>query len=88
MELTHLIDYHEEDYLDQILKMNGGPVDGVILCGGSEKELSKGLSILIKGGILVNLSAYFSGAPIEIDPAAAADAYGCQEWLSSLPQDV
>ena len=42
---THLIDYHNEDYLEQIVKANGGPVDGVILCGGSEKEMSKGLSI-------------------------------------------
>ena len=73
---THLIDYHEEDYLDQILKTNGGPVDGVILCGGSEKELSKGLSILKKGGTLVNLNAYFSGAPIEIDPAVWGFGYG------------
>lgn len=73
---THLVDYHNKDYLKQILKDNGGPVDGVILCGGSEKELSKGLSILKKGGTLVNLSAYFGGSPIEIDPAAWGFGYG------------
>ena len=51
-------------------------MDGVILCGGTEKELSKGLSILKKGGTLVNLSAYFSGLPLEIDSAAWGFGYG------------
>ena len=32
---THLVDYHHEDYLQQILTANGGPVDGVVLCGGA-----------------------------------------------------
>ena len=73
---TDLVDYHNEDYLRQIVAANGGPVDGVVLCGGSEKELSRGLSILKKGGTLVNLSAYFSGAPIEIDPAVWGFGYG------------
>ncbi len=73
---THLIDYHHEDYLNQILKENNGPIDGVILCGGGEQELGKGLSILKKGGMLVNLSAYFSGKPIQIDPAVWGFGYG------------
>lgn len=51
-------------------------MDGVILCGGSEKELNRGLSILKKGGTLVNLSAYFSGVPLEIDPAVWGFGYG------------
>ena len=33
---THLVDYHHENYLQQILAANGGPVDGVVLCGGGE----------------------------------------------------
>ncbi len=73
---THLVDYHNEDYIDQIIEANGGPVDGVVLCGGSEKELSKGLKMLKNGGTLVNLSAYFSGMPIEIDPAVWGFGYG------------
>ena len=32
---THLVDYHHENYLQQILAANGGPVDGVVLCGGA-----------------------------------------------------
>ena len=73
---THLVDYHHEDYLQQILTANGGPVDGVVLCGGSEAELSKGLSLLKKGGTLVNLSAYFSGQPIPIAPEVWGFGYG------------
>lgn len=73
---THCVDYHDEDYIDQILKANGGPVDRVVLCGGSEAELSKGLRMLKKGGTLVNLSAYFSGKDIPIDPASWGFGYG------------
>ena len=73
---THCVDYHEPDYLERIAAANGGPVDRVILCGGGEKELSRGLSILKKGGILVNLSAYFGGAPLEIDPPVWGFGYG------------
>ena len=54
---THLIDYHNEAYIDQILQENDGPVDNVVLCGGSEKELSLGLKMLKNGGTLVILSA-------------------------------
>ena len=48
----------------------------MVLCGGGEGELSKGLSILKKGGTLVNLSAYFGGKPLEIDPAVWGFGYG------------
>lgn len=96
---THLVDYHDEDYLQQILEANGGPVDGVMLCGGSEKELSRGLSILKKGGTLVNLSAYFGGSPIEIDPGVWGFGYGDKTikgvgcaggrlWMSRMAQLV
>ena len=73
---THLIDYHNEDYIDQIVRGNGGPVDNVVLCGGSEKELSLGLKMLKNGGTLVNLSAYFSNASIPIQPAVWGFGYG------------
>ena len=53
-----------------------GPVDNVVLCGGSEKELSLGLEMLKNGGTLVNLSAYFSNASIPIQPAVWGFGYG------------
>ena len=73
---THLVDYHHENYIEQIVQDNGGPVDGVILCGGSEQELSRGLQMLKNGGTLVNLSAYFGNASIPIQPAVWGFGYG------------
>lgn len=73
---THLVDYHNEDYIEQIVRCNGGPVDGIIVCGGGESALNKGLSMLKNGGTLVNLSAYFGGKPLEIDPAVWGFGYG------------
>ena len=51
-------------------------MDGVILCGGSEQELSRGLQMLKNGGTLVNLSAYFGNASIPIQPAVWGFGYG------------
>lgn len=73
---TKCIDYHNEDYIDQILADNNGPVDNVVLCGGTEKELSKGLQMLKNGGTLVNLSAYFGNSSIPIEPAVWGFGYG------------
>lgn len=70
------MDSHAAGYLDRIVRENGGPVDGVLLCGGGEDALNSGLSILKKGGTLVNLSAYFGGAPLEIAPARWGFGYG------------
>jgi threonine dehydrogenase-like Zn-dependent dehydrogenase len=73
---TECVDYHDPDYLDRILDMNGGPVDRVLICGGGESELSKGLYILQRGGTLVSLTAYFNGVDIPIDPASWNFGYG------------
>lgn len=73
---THLVDYHDPDYISHIVQQNGGPVDNVVLCGGGEQELSLGLKMLKNGGTLVNLSAYFGNAAIPIEPAAWGFGYG------------
>lgn len=73
---THLVDYHNKDYVEQIIRDNGGPVDNVVLCGGTEHELSMGLQMLKNGGTLVNLSAYFGNASIPIQPAVWGFGYG------------
>ena len=51
-------------------------MDNVVVCGGGEEAVSRGLALLKKGGTLVNLSAYFSGRSIELDPAAWGFGYG------------
>lgn len=35
------MDYHNENYIDSIVRANGGPVDGVILCGGGRLWMSR-----------------------------------------------
>ena len=73
---TDCVDYHEEGYERRIVEENGGPVDRVIVCGGNEDSISLGLRMLKSGGTLVNLSAYFGGRDIPIDPAAWGFGYG------------
>ena len=73
---TDLIDYHQPDYIETIIKNNQGPVDRVVLCGGGEQELSLGLQMLKNGGTLVNLSAYFGNSSIPIKPAVWGFGYG------------
>lgn len=73
---TDLIDYHDENYLEDIIARNGKQVDKVIVCGGNEDTISAGLHILKRGGILVNLSTYFGEKPITIAPADFGFGYG------------
>lgn len=73
---TDCIDYHNENYTDEIIEKNGGPVDGVVICGGNEDSLNKALSMLKNGGTVVNLSAYFGGRDIPIDPKYWGFGYG------------
>lgn len=73
---TYCIDYHNENYTDEIIEKNGGLLDGVVICGGNEDSLNKALSMLKNGGTVVNLSAYFGGRDIPINPAVWGFGYG------------
>lgn len=73
---TDLVDYHDAGYADAVVAANGGPLDAVMVCGGTEDTLNVGLRMLKSGGTLVNLAAYFGGRPIGIDPAAWGFGYG------------
>ncbi len=73
---TYCIDYHNENYTDEIIEKNGGLLDGVMICGGNEDSIDKALSMLKNGGTVVNLSAYFSGKDIPINPAVWGFGYG------------
>lgn len=59
-----------------MVRENGAPFDSVIVCGGTTNAINEGLHILKKGGTLVNLSAYFGGQDITIDPANWGFGYG------------
>ncbi|OUO95080.1 zinc-binding dehydrogenase [Cloacibacillus sp. An23] len=56
---TELFNYHDADFLDAIVKANGGQVDRVLVCGGNDRTISQGLGIMKNGGTLVNVAAYF-----------------------------
>ncbi len=73
---TDLVDYHDEGWVEAIIEANGGPVDAVMVCGGTEDSINDGLRMLKSGGTLVNLAAFFGGKPIPIDPAAFGFGYG------------
>ena len=73
---TKTFDYHDEGYLESMVAENGKPFDSVIVCGGTEDSVNDGLSILKKGGTLVNLSTFFGGKDICIDPANWGFGYG------------
>lgn len=72
---TDVVDYHDSDYLKGILDENGGPVDRVMIAGGAQDAISKGLSVLKNGGTLVNLDALFQEPTISIDAAAWGFGY-------------
>ena len=73
---TDLIDYHEKDYGEKILALNGGPVDGVVIAGGGDDSFEVALSIVKRGGTVVNLSAHFSSVPFQFSPAVFGFGYG------------
>lgn len=73
---THCIDYHDDHYPEQIIQMNGGLLDGVIVCGGDETSINQALKMVKKGGNVVNLSAFFGGKDILISPETWGFGYG------------
>lgn len=92
---TDIVDYHDPDYLRHIVEANGKPVDKVLLAGGGEDEINKGLSVLKAGGTLVNLDAFFNARDIVIKAASFGFGYadktikgvGCsggRAWLTRL----
>ncbi|WP_169834350.1 zinc-binding dehydrogenase [Paenibacillus donghaensis] len=69
---TDTIDYHDSDYVEEILKRNGGPVDRVVISSGTEDSLSIALKLVKRGGIVCNLASYFGHSSISIDLEAWA----------------
>lgn len=48
---TDLIDYHQPDYIETIIKNNQGPVDRVVLCGGGRLMLSRMAELIACGRV-------------------------------------
>ena len=73
---TDLVDYHNEGYVEDILKANGGPLDGVLIAGGGDDAIEKALELVKKGGTVVNLSALFGSKDVSFSPSAFGFGYG------------
>ena len=74
---TKCIDYHNENYWDEIIEANDGkPVDKVVVAGGGSNEINIGLHILKIGGTLVNLVALFEDDEVSFKSENWGYGYG------------
>lgn len=81
---TECVDYHNEDYIDEIIKLNGGPVDKVIIAGGNADSINKALQVVKRGGIIANLSAYFQDKELPINAALWGYGYS-DKTIKAIP---
>jgi isopropanol dehydrogenase (NADP+) len=56
---TDLIDYHDSDYTDRILELNGGPVDAVFIAGGPSSVIADALRMVRSGGVVSSVVGFF-----------------------------
>ena len=65
MGATHIVNYKQCDYVEEIVKLNGGPVDKVLICGGNENTLVQSFKLCRKGGRVSNLAFWpYTTVPI------------------------
>ncbi|MDR1320121.1 MAG: zinc-binding dehydrogenase [Gracilibacteraceae bacterium] len=56
---TDLVNYKDGDVVDQVFAKNGGPVDRVLVCGGSEiSVLANAVKMVRPGGTVINVAAF------------------------------
>ena len=53
---THIINYRNGDIVEQILKLNGGPVDKIIIAGGDVDTFDQAIRMLKPGGRIGNVN--------------------------------
>lgn len=79
---TYTFDYHNENYVEEILKINGRPLDAVIMCGGRSDEINKGLKLLKRGGNLMNLTKYIGEDYYKLDMSVWSGGTGGKNILT------
>ncbi|MDR0417636.1 MAG: alcohol dehydrogenase catalytic domain-containing protein [Propionibacteriaceae bacterium] len=58
---SDLVDYREGNVVEQVLALNGGPVDAVIVCGGSNiSALADALAMVRQGGFVSNVAVFMA----------------------------
>jgi threonine dehydrogenase-like Zn-dependent dehydrogenase len=55
---THIVSYKEGDVVEQILAINGGQVDKVIIAGGDCSTLNQALMLVKPNGIISSVNFY------------------------------
>ena len=63
---THIINYRNGDIVEQILKLNGGPVDKIIIAGGDVDTFDQAIRMLKSGGRIGNVNYLGSGDYLKI----------------------
>ena len=63
---THIINYRNGDIVEQILELNGGPVDKIIIAGGDVDTFDQAIRMLKPGGRIGNVNYLGSGDYLKI----------------------
>ena len=53
---THIVNYRNGDIVEQIMKLNGGPVDKIVIAGGDVDTFDQAIRMLKPGGKIGNVN--------------------------------
>ncbi|MBO5168988.1 MAG: NAD(P)-dependent alcohol dehydrogenase [Phascolarctobacterium sp.] len=63
---THIVNYRNGDIVEQIMKLNGGPVDKIIIAGGDVDTFDQAIRMLKPGGKIGNVNYLGVGDYVKI----------------------
>lgn len=63
---THIVNYRNGDIVEQIMKLNGGPVDKIIIAGGDVDTFDQAIRMLKPGGRIGNVNYLGVGDYVKI----------------------
>ena len=63
---THIVNYRNGDIVEQILRLNGGPVDKIIIAGGDVDTFDQAIRMLKPGGKIGNVNYLGVGDYVKI----------------------
>ena len=63
---THIVNYRNGDIVEQIMKLNGGPVDKIIVAGGDVDTFDQAIRMLKPGGRIGNVNYLGVGDYVKI----------------------
>ncbi|MDR1264472.1 MAG: alcohol dehydrogenase catalytic domain-containing protein [Propionibacteriaceae bacterium] len=68
---TDLVNYRDGDVSDQIMALNGGPVDTAVVCGGADiSALAEAVQMVRQGGYITNAAAFMHDTEFVLPNAA------------------